>query len=242
MNMDLGVAGTWEDLGYVDTGWPQGPALLDGKLDTVATTTNRTPNLRTTVSGIPVGTFLVVTNAGDPTTVNDIPTFYFRGHFTLPTDPAAVTRLLLRPVVDDYFVLYLNGQEVYRTNLTDAELAFASFLPTATAVGDANYEGPFSLPTANLVQGDNLLAAEVKQQAAGSSDITFGLELVAEISGCGPGLHIARTAGHATLTWSDPSYSLEQASSVLGPWSALTGSSGLSVTTTTGTKFYRLKK
>jgi hypothetical protein len=44
-------------------------------------------------------------------------------------------------------------------------------------VDNAAYQGPFTLPVANLVSGENLLAAEVHQRSSGSSDIVMGLTL-----------------------------------------------------------------
>src|SRR5262249_48093176 len=101
--VDRGTA--WKEIAFDDSGWPQGTALFGVK--------NVTPPTNN-FSGIPVATQLSLTNANYPTNaVTDNPTYYFRTHFTLPTDPLAVTQLSLRPVVDDGVVLYLNGQEVY---------------------------------------------------------------------------------------------------------------------------------
>ena len=44
-------------------------------------------------------------------------------------------------------------------------------------VDNAAYEGPFIVPSTWLKAGDNVLAAEVHQNNAGSSDIVFGLAL-----------------------------------------------------------------
>ncbi len=48
-------------------------------------------------------------------------------------------------------------------------------------VGDADFEGPFEIPVNVLTTGENLIAVEVHQTNATSSDIVFGLTLDAEI-------------------------------------------------------------
>jgi len=76
-------------------------------------------------------------------------------------------------VIDDGAVFYLNGAEIYRVGMTN---------PIATATprplrGRCAYEGPFPLTVTNLLPGLNLLAAEVHQVSAGSSDVVFGAQL-----------------------------------------------------------------
>jgi hypothetical protein len=46
-------------------------------------------------------------------------------------------------------------------------------------VGDAVYEGPFEIPATSLVPGDNVLAVEAHQVNTTSSDIVFGMTLMA---------------------------------------------------------------
>ena len=48
---------------------------------------------------------------------------------------------------------------------------------TARAVGDAVWEGTFTIPTDHLVTGTNLLAVEVHQTDPTSSDVVFGMTL-----------------------------------------------------------------
>ena len=230
--VDRGTA--WKEVGYDDSGWAQGTAFFGVK--NVSPPTN-------SFNGIPIATWLSLTNANFPTNaVTDNPTYYFRTHFTLPTDPLAVTELRLRPVVDDGVVLYLNGQEIYRLRVTPAEDAFASYL-TAGSVGDANYEGPFTLSKAFLVSGDNVLAAELKQHDAASSDAAFGLELIAEIPICGPGLHIARSGPNIVLTWSDATYHLDSSQAPSGAWTRnASATSGFSTPASGAQTFFRLSK
>ncbi|MFT6573372.1 MAG: hypothetical protein ACJA16_001555, partial [Akkermansiaceae bacterium] len=102
-------------------------------------------------------------------------TYYFRHRFQFLGDPARA-ELHLRTVVDDGAVFYLNGVELHRLRMDDpvGHGVFAN-----DNVGDANYEGPFTLSADGLLVGGNVLAVEVHQDDVGSSDIVFGLELEA---------------------------------------------------------------
>ena len=85
-----------------------------------------------------------------------------------------MAELRMRSVVDDGAVFYLNGTEVHRLRMDDP-VGHGTFADDN--VGDANYEGPFDLSASGLIVGENVLAVEVHQDDAGSSDIVFGLEL-----------------------------------------------------------------
>ena len=91
----------------------------------------------------------------------------FRTTFTLDEIQPG-TSLELWPVADDGAVYFLNGEEIRRVNV-----------PAATTTGNAAFpNAPIALPGAALRPGLNVLAAEV-HQAAGSTDLLFGAELVA---------------------------------------------------------------
>lgn len=86
--------------------------------------------------------------------------------------PAGI--LSLNTIVDDGFLLYLNGEEILRMGLPEGEIT-----PTTTAnrtVSNAGIEGPFSLPGDLVKPGRNVIAAEVHQTNTGSSDVVFGLQ------------------------------------------------------------------
>jgi len=103
-------------------------------------------------------------------------TYYFRTTFNLPAVPGAPT-LTLRTILDDGAVLYLNGREIFRQNMdAAASVDFSTF--ANTVVGDAAISDAIALPTGALLAGNNVLAVEVHQVNAGSSDIVWGGELV----------------------------------------------------------------
>jgi hypothetical protein len=67
--------------------------------------------------------------------------------------------------------------------------------------------------------GDNVLAVEVHQNALDSSDITWGTELALLQNTAPSSLTISQSGGVVTLTWTGPAGStLQQATSVTGPW------------------------
>lgn len=102
-------------------------------------------------------------------------TYYFRTsfNFTGNTDGATLT---LSPVIDDGAVFYLNGQEVFRLGMPAGPVEQSTFANRVT--GNAAFEGPFQVAATGLVQGENVLAVEVHQANADSSDVVFGSEIV----------------------------------------------------------------
>lgn len=104
---------------------------------------------------------------------NKFPTTYFRHAFQVDNPGAAeAVQITLRR--DDGAAVYLNGTEVYR----DANLPFgATYLTNTTATGPENGEVQFLINPGLLFDGENVLAVEVHQGSATSSDISFDLEM-----------------------------------------------------------------
>ncbi len=118
-------------------------------------------------------------------------TFYFRTRFEWNGEPPP-TRLQLWAVVDDGAILYLNGKEALRLGMPP-DIAPHHEMLAGRNIIDATLEGPFTIDTALLKPGENLLAAEVHQVSGNSSDIVFGLRLEAKTASAGgaPGLVIS---------------------------------------------------
>lgn len=165
--VDRGTA--WKDIVYDDSGWKSGVGVFDAK---------DTP--RTVVSGLTVGTQLNRRVVGTPFETVNLPTIYLRAHIAIPAGAKSVT---IRTVADDGYALYVNGVEVSRLRAPAANDGFAAYAGGGT-VGDANYEGPVTIPLANLnVGGDNVFAVLLKQNDGTSTDITWGLEVTAQVTG-----------------------------------------------------------
>jgi hypothetical protein len=152
---DFGTA--WRAPAYDDSGWTgTGQALFDGK--------SGSPRFLQE----PIRTTLTLNGAGG----NAIPTYYFRTHFTALG--ATNGTLTFRTILDDGAIVYVNGVEVWRRRMPTGNVTYSQY--ANASVGDARYEGPFIVPVTNLVSGDNVLAVEVHNQSATSSDITWGGE------------------------------------------------------------------
>jgi hypothetical protein len=104
-------------------------------------------------------------------------TYYFRRHFNLSVDPSQLVTFQLQTVLDDGAVVYINGVEVFRLGMPTGAVSYSTF--ASRVVDNAVYEGPFNLPTSELVRGDNVIAVEVHQGSATSSDIVWGGVLTA---------------------------------------------------------------
>ncbi|MFP6623666.1 MAG: metallophosphoesterase family protein [Myxococcota bacterium] len=158
---DQGTA--WRAAGFADGSWSAGPAQLgygDGGEATV-------------VNGGPAGNRQITT--------------YFRIHFDV-ADPGSIGKLTLGIVRDDGAIVYLNGTEVYRTNMPAGSVD--SDTRASSAIGGAAESALNSTPVVQslLVSGENVLAVEIHQVAPTSSDISFDLELVTEALAGVPGL------------------------------------------------------
>jgi hypothetical protein len=103
-------------------------------------------------------------------------TTYFRRAFTV-ADPLAISGLLLRLLRDDGAIVYLNGTQVFRSNMPAGAVGYRTLASTTVdgAAESAYYETSVS-PTL-LRAGTNVLAVEVHQVSRTSSDISFALEL-----------------------------------------------------------------
>jgi len=148
---------------------------------------------------------------GDENTVinDNTLTGYFRHTFNV-INPSLYTDLDLNLIYDDGAVVYLNGTEVWRVNMPTGTIDYDTFASTGS--GD---NATISTNIANsLIAGDNVIAVEVHQRSAGSSDISFNFSLVANTPGItevirGPYLQ----KGHGdkmTIKWrtDDPTSSL----------------------------------
>ncbi|HTH49875.1 MAG TPA: lamin tail domain-containing protein, partial [Candidatus Limnocylindria bacterium] len=149
---DEGTA--WRDPGFSDAAWPSGPALL---------------YVETSALPAPKNTALTLGK----------PTYYFRTHFSFPSNTAGA-QLALQTVIDDGAIFWLNGQELHRLGMAAGVATYATY--ANRNVDNAVLEGPFDLPATALVQGDNVLAVEVHQTGATSSDIVFGAALEGKLS------------------------------------------------------------
>jgi len=161
--VDLGTA--WKEPGYNDSSWKQGPAQLGYGDGDEATEVSFGP---------------------DPN--NKYPTTYFRRTFTVQ-DASALAEVTLSIVVDDGAAVYINGVEaIPRINLPSGDITYNTYAEgPGVPVGGAEESAfrSFQVDPALLADGENVIAVEIHQASASSSDISFDLELTALVSGQG---------------------------------------------------------
>lgn len=160
---------TWSQPAFIDSSWNSGPARLgyggDGE--------------ETTVGFGPSSTSKYITT-------------YFRRAFVAPPN-TVITNLIYRLLRDDGAVIYLNGREQFRSNMPAGTISYTTL--ASTSVADADEQTFFSstITITNLAVGTNILAVELHQSGANSSDLSFDLELI------GSG-YVAAPATPPTLT------------------------------------------
>jgi len=215
----------WRSTNFNDGAWTAGPARLGFGSDPapLATTLRRYVQLSGT------NTSRQVTN------------FYFRRTIVV-TNPAEFATLQFRHQRDDGCIVYLNGREMFRNNMAPGPVTANTFASgTAGSSADALQFRTNVLSATNLIIGTNIIAAEVHQATATSSDIGWEMELQGSPESGAPRVHIVLLGADAVLYWNGPGYILEEADIVTGPWQPAADSSP-SASPATGTRFFRLRK
>ena len=151
----------WQAVAFNDSGWASGPAQL----------------------GYGDGDEATVVSYGSDAN-NKYITTYFRNTFSV-ADASAVSSLAMQILRDDGAVVYLNGTEVYRSNMPTGAVDYLTTATTAIGNADELVFNPATIDPALLVDGDNTIAVEIHQSSATSSDVSFDFELVQTTSGGG---------------------------------------------------------
>jgi hypothetical protein len=211
----------WQGTNFNDSTWASGPGRLGFGTDASATTT-----IRKFLSG---------------TSGPQITNYYFRRSIIV-TNPADFETIQFRYQRDDGCVLYLNGNELFRNNMPSGPITYRTF--ATNTVSPATETLRFwtnSFSSSLLKQGTNVIAVEVHQSTATSSDIAWDMELQGLPAQPRPRVNIARMGTDAVLYWSDPTFQLEQEDVLNGQWNPAANSSP-KATPLTGNQFFRLKK
>jgi len=177
---------------------------------------------------------------GSPT--NHYITAYFRRPF-LVGNPTALSNLFVALRRDDGGIVYLNGVEVFRSNMPGGAvnaLTLASQFDPEDGVGFR--VAPIS--PGLLVTGTNLLAAEVHQFDPNSSDLSFDLQLVSFPSGAPP-VNVVRSGANLILKWNSTLMHLQSTTALRSPaattvWLNLPGTSPLTNAISGPSRSFRL--
>ena len=105
-------------------------------------------------------------------------TYYFETEFTyLGTE--TVEEMILEHLTDDSAVIYLNGLEVARYNISADPLLASS--PADQGIGNAELQ-TLTIAGPNVVVGTNRISVEVHQNAPSSSDLVWGSRVTLRVS------------------------------------------------------------
>ena len=106
---------------------------------------------------------------------NKYPTYYFRHTFNVE-DASQIGSLLFHTLKDDGVVVYVNGVEAFRTNMPEGAVTYNTY--ASSTVGGEDETTYELVETANLLQnGTNVIAVELHQASANSSDLGFDMEV-----------------------------------------------------------------
>ncbi len=108
------------------------------------------------------------------------PTTYFRRAFSV-TDVGSYTGLRVEIILEDGGIVYLNGREIARSSppFNTGNVSYGTFSPRNQSGAAERAIETFNLALApgNLVEGRNVIAVEVHNESAGSSDIAMELRV-----------------------------------------------------------------
>jgi hypothetical protein len=180
--LDTGVnpGPAWTQLIYNDNTWAMGPARLGYGGDGEVTTVNFGPNASSKYI-----------------------TTYFRRRFVVP-EGYFYPNLTFALTRDDGAVVWLNGREVFRSNMPSGGITPSTLASTTVNNADETTFFPTAVVATNVVFGTNVVAVEVHQSSANSSDLGFDLELVGvgyAIDVPPPLLSAVLVHGLVALTW-----------------------------------------
>lgn len=143
----------WKEPSYSDASWNSGNAELgygDGDEQTVV--------------------------SYGPSSSNKFITTYFRKTFYV-SNPAQFQEITGAIRRDDGAVVYVNGTEVYRTNMPSGTISYSTLAASTVAFTAEDTYHAFSFSPALLHTGNNLIAVEIHQDDVSSSDISFNMSL-----------------------------------------------------------------
>ena len=115
-----------------------------------------------------------------PSATNKYITTFFRRTWVVP-DRSVVTNLTLRLLRDDGAVVYLNGTEIFRNNMPSGSINYLTLATNAVSGADETTWLEAAVSPALLLNGTNIIAAEIHQSGVTSSDLSFDLELAANV-------------------------------------------------------------
>jgi len=146
----------WKELTFIDSLWNEGAAEL----------------------GYGDGDEATVISYG-PNSNQKYITTYFRKTITI-SDVDNTNKLTLELLQDDGAIVYLNGNEVVRSNMPGGVISYNTLTPDYVSGENEKIFHNYSINPDYLLEGNNVIAVEVHQATLSSSDLSFDFRLSAE--------------------------------------------------------------
>jgi len=146
----------WKELTFIDSLWNEGAAEL----------------------GYGDGDEATVISYG-PNSNQKYITTYFRKTITI-SDVDNTNKLTLELLQDDGAIVYINGNEVVRSNMPGGVISYNTLTPDYVSGENEKIFHNYSINPDYLLEGNNVIAVEVHQATLSSSDLSFDFRLSAE--------------------------------------------------------------
>ncbi|MEO6314226.1 MAG: metallophosphoesterase [Chitinophagaceae bacterium] len=172
-------AADWRNIAFAEPSWKTGNGKF-GYGDPVNTLV---------FSGCGTSNYPAAENA-TPGCATKFITTYFRKPFTI-TSLSGYTSFTINAYRDDGVVIYVNGTEVTRDFMAAGAVTYTT-LATSAPADDGQTIVTYSVPTTAFVEGSNIIAVEVHQNNASSTDVTFDMQLVGNFTLAGAEPDITR--------------------------------------------------
>ena len=130
-------------------------------------------------------------------------TTYFRHTFNI-VDVSVFKNFLVKLIKDDGALVYVNGQNVMRSNFGTGTYSYNSLAYSSTSGSEETIIWEEFIPSSYFQTGTNVIAVEVHQYSSSSSDLSFDFELIGLDDS--PSLYREpyiqmTTLGSATIKW-----------------------------------------
>ena len=143
----------WNSPTYTEDGWKSGNAPLGYEKNGIRTTLDY---------------------GGDKN--NKRPTAYFRKSINLERGPSSKDQVKLNFTIDDGFIVYVNGSEAGRYNMPSGNVGYSTY---ATTYAPSNPDqGSITLSPVHFHKGNNVIAVEVHNNSATSTDLMWDASIV----------------------------------------------------------------
>lgn len=141
----------WKDIEFDDSSWSSGNAQL----------------------GYGDGDESTVINYGSDENAKPITSYYRKG---FDVENLSIEELSIAILRDDGAVVYLNGSEIFRTNMPAGDVSNITAASVSVPAVEEHIYHEFEISADQLIAGKNVLAVEIHQSDVSSSDVSFDLE------------------------------------------------------------------